>query len=295
MGEVALEVQESDTVYRGIEQLGENMLEQIPPRLSPVLTTVDRDIMGCVVSAEQQLLTKPGIKSVVDRAAAIQAGLKSGVSTAVERALIDAANRIEASLEKSLDHIGRHLRESHGEAVRVKDLKQATWAKPRRQFLDASAEQLQSQEDALRVESEIAAQLRRPARAGRNAVATAVVLMVIGAAVAYHFRQWIPVVAGACVSVILIVAILYFRWKRAWRDSSPRILWDALDPHRKQIQQTMANVLNKNLPIYADEFRRRMKQLAGQAERLRNKKEPVLSDFGQVDRAIAEAGKMLAS
>jgi hypothetical protein len=294
MGEVALDVQESDAVYRGIEQLGESMLEQIPPRLSQVLTTVDRDIMECVVSAEQQLLAKSGTVSVADRAAAIQAGLKSGVSTAVERALIDAANRIEASLEKSWDHIGRHLRENHGEAVRDKDLKQATWSKARRPFLDASAEQLQAQEDALRVESDIAVQLKRPARARRNAVAAVVGLVVIGAVVAYLFLQWIPVVAGACVAAILIVAILYFRWKRAWRESSPRILWDALDPHREQIQQTMANVLNKNLPIYADEFRSRVKQLATEAERLRNTKEPVLSDFGQVEQAITEAGKMLA-
>ena len=231
---------------------------------------------------------------MVDRAAAIQAGLKSGVSTAIERALIDAANRIEASLEKSWAHIGRHLRENHGEAVRPKDLKQAPWAKPRRPFLDASAEQLQSQEDALRVESDIAVQLQRPARARLNAVAIGVGLMVIGAVGAYFFQQSIPIVAGASVAAILIVAILYFRWKRAWREASPRILWDALDPHREQIQQTMASVLNKNLPIYADEFRSRVKQLATQAERLRDKKEPVLSDFGQVEQAITEAGKMLA-
>ena len=294
MGAVALEVQDSDAIYKGVQQLGESLLEQIPARLSSVLTTVDRDIMESVVSAEQRLLAKRGNEKIADTAAAIQSALKSGVSTAVEHSLIDAANRIEGNLEKAWEHIGRHLRENHGEAVRSKDLKGVTWAKQRRPFLDASAEQLQSHEDALHVENEIAAQLARPGRARRRTVVAASVLAMAGAVAAFLFPPWMEIIAGTSAVALLIPVIVYFRWKKAWRQSSPRSLWDALDPHREQIQQSMATVLNKNLDIYTDEFRERVKQLATQAERSRNKKEPVLSDFGQVEQAISEAAQLLA-
>ncbi|MGK0190691.1 MAG: hypothetical protein ACI9R3_006521 [Verrucomicrobiales bacterium] len=291
MGAVAVEVEETATICKGVEQLGESLLEQTPRHLNSVLTNLDRGIMDVVVSAEDLLKEEPLKGKVSEHAEAIHDLVTGGIGKAIERGLVEAADRMEAHLEKSWTKIGRHLQDLHGEAFRSKDLKAIAWKKRRSEFLKAARNRLEPAQVAGGLRQKVREQLKRRVTAKRcRELLNSLLLGAFFSAI--MFQQW--VVTGVFAVCLFFPRIAYRQWKKSWRKSSARALWDALDPHREKIESTAATALKQDTTGYAEEFRARVKGLANQAERFRAKKQPVLTDFSEAEAAIDDATALLS-
>lgn len=292
MGAVAIDVEEMAAMSKGIEQLGESFIERVPSKLSSLLSTIDRGVMDVILRAEVELLSEAAKGNSEERANEIQKTVTTGTADAVEELLQATATRTEEFLDQSWAHIGRHLEELQGDAFRAKDLKAGSWSKRRKVFLEAGRNRLTLVQKGITVEEPARIQLSRPAAARRNFTLSIIALVVAGAVAAGGFQQW--VIAGVCGIALLIPIIIFYRWKKSWKASSVRALWDELDPHREKLESATASVFSEDTTAYTDEFHSRVQRLAAQVGRYRNKKEPALSDFTQMAAALDEARALLS-
>ena len=295
LNELSVDSGEPSLIRNEIQHLSESLIAQTASRLSPVINSVDGDIMAVVVSGEEELMddferVREG--KAESLAVSLQLNLHQGVRDATENAFEEAASRVEGHLDKSWDRLLGHVKEQAGGVPLEEGGDENSWAKQRREFIDAGRERVADGREPIDIADDVADQLRRPAAVQRQAFIWGA-LILAGAAVACYFQQWI--VAGVC-GVCSVVPWLFFRhWLRNWRKEAARRLWDALDSHRARIEQVMAEVVQRDAEIYFDEFRSRISRVVQQAENIQRKNVPGVPEFEKAEIALAEVGELLRS